>query len=68
METVGNILCELPNKPEKYVVIMYRGNKIMSGFTNIVYLPTPVLFINYFLKHILLYADTDSVITIKEGK
>ena len=36
METVGNILCELPNKPEKYVVIMYRGNKIMSGFTDIV--------------------------------
>lgn len=30
--TVGNILCELPNKPEKYVVIMYHGNKIMSGF------------------------------------
>ena len=29
METVGNILCELPNKPEKYVVIMYRGNKII---------------------------------------
>lgn len=42
METVGNILSELPNKP--------------------------VLFINYLLKHILLYADTDSVITIKEGK
>lgn len=36
METVGNILTELPNKPEKYVVIMYRGNKIMSGFTDIV--------------------------------
>lgn len=32
------------------------------------YLPTPVLFINYLLKHIVLYADTDSVITIKEGK
>ena len=28
METVGNILTELPNKPEKYVVIMYRGNKL----------------------------------------
>ena len=36
METVGNILIELPNKPEKYVVIMYRGNKIMSGFIDIV--------------------------------
>ena len=29
METVGNILSELPNKPEKYVVIM-------SGFIDIV--------------------------------
>lgn len=36
METVGSILSELPNKPEKYVVIMYRGNKIMSGFRDIV--------------------------------
>ena len=36
METVGNILIELPNKPEKYVVIMYRGKKIMSGFIDIV--------------------------------
>ena len=36
METVGNILSELPNKPEKYVVIMYRGNKIMLGFIDIV--------------------------------
>lgn len=40
METVGNILTELPNKPEKYVVIMYRGNKIMSGFVDIVTLAT----------------------------
>lgn len=36
METVGSILSELPNKPEKYVVIMYRGNEIMSGFGDIV--------------------------------
>ena len=36
METVESILSELPNKPEKYVVIMYRGNKIMSGFRDIV--------------------------------
>lgn len=36
METVESILSELPNKPEKYVVIMYRGNKIMSGFGDIV--------------------------------
>lgn len=40
--------------------------KLMEN--NKVYFPTPVLFINYLLKHILLYADTDSVITIKEGK
>lgn len=36
METVESILSELPIKPEKYVVIMYRGNKIMSGFRDIV--------------------------------
>ena len=45
METVGNILCELPNKPEKYVVIMHRGNKIMSGFTDIVTWATTRLYI-----------------------
>lgn len=44
------------------------GNHVYKGdVKNKVYLPTPVLFINYLLKHILLYADTDSVITIKEG-
>lgn len=36
METVESLLSELPYKPEKYVVIMYRGNKIMSGFRDIV--------------------------------
>lgn len=36
METVESILSELPYRPEKYVVIMYRGNKIMSGFRDIV--------------------------------
>lgn len=45
------------------------GKQVYKGdVKNKVYLPTPVLFINYLLKHILLYADTDSVITIKEGK
>lgn len=46
-----------------YGIHAYKGD-----VKNKVYLPTPVLFINYLLKHILLYADTDSVITIKEGK
>lgn len=36
MKTVESILSKLPNKPEKYVVIMYRGNKLMSGFGDIV--------------------------------
>ena len=43
------------------------GNHVYKGDVK-AYLPTPVLFINYLQKHILLYADTDSVITIKEGK
>lgn len=46
-----------------YGIHAYKGD-----VKNKVYLPTPVLFINYLLKHIVLYADTDSVITIKEGK
>ena len=46
-----------------YGIHAYKGD-----VKNNVYLPTPVLFINYLLKHIVLYADTDSVITIKEGK
>lgn len=45
------------------------GNHAYKGdVKNKVYLQTPVLFINYLLKHINLYADTDSVITIKGGK
>lgn len=47
---------------------LYGYHVYKGDVKNKVYLPTPVLFINYFLKHILLYADTDSVITIKEGK
>ena len=47
---------------------LYGKHGYKGDVKNKVYLPTPVLFINYLLKHILLYADTDSVITIKEGK
>ena len=47
---------------------LYGKHAYKGEVKNKVYLPTPVLFINYLLKHILLYADTDSVITIKEGK
>lgn len=46
-----------------YGIHAYKGDT-----KNKVYYPTPVLFINYLLKHIILYADTDSVITNKEGK
>ena len=46
-----------------YGYYAYKGD-----VKNRVYLPTPVLFINYLQKRIFLYADTDSVITIKEGK
>lgn len=46
-----------------YGIHAYKGD-----VKNKVYYPTPVLFINYLLKHIILYADTDSVITNKEGK
>lgn len=47
---------------------LYGNNAYKGDVKNKVYFSTPVLFINYLLKHILLYADTDSVITIKEGK
>lgn len=47
---------------------LYGNHAYKGDVKNKVYFPTPVLFINYLLKHILLYADTDSVITIKEGK
>lgn len=47
---------------------LYGKHAYKGDVKNKVYLPTPVLFINYLLKHILLYADTDSVITIKGGK
>ena len=30
METVGSILSELPNKPEKYVVIIYWNVKLIQ--------------------------------------
>lgn len=46
---------------------LYGNHACKGDVKNKVYLPTPVLFINYLLKHIDLYADTDSVITIKEG-
>ena len=44
---------------------LYGNNANKGDAKNKVYFPTPVLFINYLLKHIVLYADTDSVITIK---
>lgn len=44
---------------------LYGNHGYKGDVKNKVYFPTPVLFINYLLKHILLYADTDSVITIK---
>lgn len=47
---------------------LYGNNAYKDDAKNKVYFPTPVLFINYLLKHIVLYGDTDSVITIKEGK
>lgn len=47
---------------------LYGNHAYKGDVKNKVCFPTPVLFINYLLKHILLYADTDSVITIKEGK
>lgn len=46
-----------------YGIHAYKGD-----VKNKVYYPTPVLFITILLKHIILYADTDSVITNKEGK
>ena len=54
----------MKNDPTYMCVITIKDGDVK----NKVYFPTPVLFINYLLKHILLYADTDSVITIKEGK
>ena len=47
---------------------LYGNHAYKGDAKNKVYFPTPVLFINYFQKHIHLYADTESVITIKEGK
>lgn len=47
---------------------LYGNHAYKGDVKNKVYYPTPVLFINYLLKHIILYADTDSVITTKEGK
>ncbi len=47
---------------------LYGNHAYKGDVKNKVYFPTPVLFINYLLKHIVLYADTDSVITIKGGK
>ena len=47
---------------------LYGNHAYKGDVKNKVYFPTPVLFINYLLKHTLLYSDTDSVITIKEGK
>lgn len=47
---------------------LYGNHAYKGDVKNKVYLPTPVLFINYLLKHINIYADTDSVITIREGK
>lgn len=47
---------------------LYGNHAYKGDAKNKVYFPTPVLFINCFQKHITLYADTDSVITIKEGK
>lgn len=47
---------------------LYGTHAYKGDAKNKVYFPTPVLFINYFQKHITLYADTDSIITIKEGK
>lgn len=47
---------------------LYGKHAYKGDVKNKVYLPTPVLFINYLLKYIVLYADTDSVITVKEGK
>lgn len=47
---------------------LYGNHAYKGDVKNKVYFPSPVLFINYLLKHILLYTDTDSVITIKEGK
>ena len=47
---------------------LYGNHAYKGDVKNKVYFPTPVLFINYSLKHIVLYADTDSIITTKEGK
>ena len=47
---------------------LYGYHAYKGDVKNRVYLPTPVLFINYLQKRMFLYADTDSVITIKEGK
>lgn len=48
---------------------LYGNHAYKGDVKNKVYFPTPVLFMNCFQKkHITLYADTDSVITIKEGK
>jgi hypothetical protein len=38
---------------------LYGNHAYKGDVKNKVYFPTPVLFINYLLKHILLYADTD---------
>lgn len=47
---------------------LYGKHAYKGDVKNKVYFLTPVLFINYLLKHKILYADTDSVITTKEGK
>lgn len=44
---------------------LYGNHAYKGDAKNKVYFPTPVLFINCFQKHITLYADTDSIITIK---
>lgn len=47
---------------------LYGNHGYKGDVKNKFYFPTPVLFINYLTKrHIVLYADTDSVITIKKG-
>lgn len=45
-----------------YGIHAYKGD-----VKNKDHFPTPVLFVNYLLKYIILYTDTDSVITNKEG-
>lgn len=47
---------------------LYGYHAYKADIKNRVYLPTPVLFINHLQKRKFLYADTDSVITIKGGK